>query len=113
MTTHWMPWGKHKGTPLEEVPTDYLVWVAGQRPIRPGWLRGAVDDELRRRRTKRAGTTNQRQQSDQQTGVVVADAIRRVFNRLALAHHPDRGGSDERMRVVNEAHQMLREELRL
>lgn len=22
-----MPWGKHKGTPLANVPADYLIWL--------------------------------------------------------------------------------------
>jgi len=25
-----MPFGKHEGTPLKDVPADYLMWVADQ-----------------------------------------------------------------------------------
>jgi hypothetical protein len=28
-----MPWGKHKGTSLEDVPSDYLLWVNNQEWI--------------------------------------------------------------------------------
>lgn len=24
-----MPWGKHKGTDIEELPSSYLKWLAG------------------------------------------------------------------------------------
>ncbi len=35
-----MPWGKHKGTQLEEVPADYLLWLSEQKWIAswPGLL---------------------------------------------------------------------------
>ena len=23
-----MPWGKHKGEPMEDLPSDYLLWLA-------------------------------------------------------------------------------------
>lgn len=29
-----MPFGKHKGLTLEEVPRSYLIWLAGQRDNR-------------------------------------------------------------------------------
>lgn len=35
--------------------------------------------------------------------------IREAYRDLALAHHPDSGGSDEDMRRLNEAYQMLKE----
>lgn len=25
-----MPWGKHKGTKLEDIPADYFVWLEAQ-----------------------------------------------------------------------------------
>ncbi|MEX1315556.1 MAG: DnaJ domain-containing protein [Synechococcaceae cyanobacterium] len=35
--------------------------------------------------------------------------IREAYREMALAHHPDSGGSDETMRRLNEAYQMLKE----
>lgn len=29
-----MPWGTHKGTPMGEVPADYLLWLFKQTWIR-------------------------------------------------------------------------------
>ena len=42
-----MPFGKHRGTPLEELPGGYLRWLAGLDLHTP--LRDAVDAERRRR----------------------------------------------------------------
>lgn len=35
-----MKWGKHKGVRLEEVPSDYMLWLCGQKWIKdyPGLL---------------------------------------------------------------------------
>jgi hypothetical protein len=35
--------------------------------------------------------------------------IREAYREMALAHHPDSGGSEEVMRRLNEAYQMLKE----
>ena len=40
MPTH-MPFGKHKGVPLNEVPSDYKSWLLGQPDIDP-YLRKAL-----------------------------------------------------------------------
>ena len=37
-----MPFGKHKGVPLNEVPTDYKSWLLGQPDIDP-YLRKALE----------------------------------------------------------------------
>jgi hypothetical protein len=38
--------------------------------------------------------------------------VARWYRKSALAHHPDRFGSDARMRVVNEIHRELLDEIR-
>jgi hypothetical protein len=43
-----MPFGKHKGAPLEELPDDYLVWLNKAEDLYPP-LRRAVDEEYARR----------------------------------------------------------------
>jgi hypothetical protein len=35
--------------------------------------------------------------------------IREAYREMALAHHPDSGGSEETMRRLNEAYQLLKE----
>jgi curved DNA-binding protein CbpA len=36
------------------------------------------------------------------------DEIERLYKRLAWRHHPDRGGNPERMKAINEAYRVLR-----
>lgn len=114
MSTYFMPFGKHKGEPLGEVPTDYLVWVHAKRIRNPPWLLGAVEAELQRRRNRDRYSSSpppQQSQTTSGTSVQVADAVRRWFAKLALQYHPDRGGSVEAMRIVNQAHDLLKKEL--
>lgn len=37
--------------------------------------------------------------------------IERLYKRLAALHHPDRGGSEEQMKALNEAYRVLRDEV--
>jgi hypothetical protein len=42
-----LPFGKHKGRPIDEVPVDYLQWMAGQK-LQPG-TRQMIAESLGRR----------------------------------------------------------------
>jgi hypothetical protein len=46
-----MPFGKHKGTPLSELPIDYIWWLNGKDIRDP--LRSALDAEIERRDNKK------------------------------------------------------------
>ena len=41
-----MPWGKHKGKPLKEVPRDYLKWALNNADAMSAELRAAIEAEL-------------------------------------------------------------------
>jgi uncharacterized protein (DUF3820 family) len=43
-----MPFGKHKGEPIAELPHDYLAWLAGEDFIN-GRLRKTIAEEIRLR----------------------------------------------------------------
>ncbi len=43
-----MPWGKHAGTKIEDLPTDYLKWLAGNCDDEE--ICEAADEEYRYRR---------------------------------------------------------------
>ena len=45
-----MPFGKHKGTPVADVPTDYLEWLASKDDFKDP-LKSVVDAELQKRKT--------------------------------------------------------------
>ncbi len=38
-----------------------------------------------------------------------ADEIKKAFRRLAVEHHPDRGGSEDKFKEVNEAYEVLKD----
>jgi molecular chaperone DnaJ len=39
-----------------------------------------------------------------------ADEIKKAYRRAAVEHHPDRGGSEEKFKEINEAHEVLKDE---
>lgn len=41
-----MPWGKHKGKPLDQVPPDYLRWAITNASIMSDELRAAIEQQL-------------------------------------------------------------------
>jgi len=43
------PWGKHKGTPLTEVPESYLLWIDNADDFKDKTIQGLVRQELQRR----------------------------------------------------------------
>jgi hypothetical protein len=51
MTITALPFGKHRGHPLADVPVGYLTWVLRECKLSSG-LRLAVADELRRRNVR-------------------------------------------------------------
>jgi hypothetical protein len=96
-----MPFGRYRGRSLEEVPEDYLLWL---RSIDlSDWLRDAVEDEMALRGAGRFQEQPCRPPAADWSGVIA-----RWYRQLALDFHPDRGGSHEAMKVVNEAYNRLR-----
>jgi superfamily II DNA or RNA helicase len=45
-----MIFGKYKGQPLSEIPTDYLRHMVSENKVRQPWLKGAMWGEINRRR---------------------------------------------------------------
>ena len=99
-----MPFGKHKGKTLDEIPGDYLMWVLDNTNLdnRPT-LKEAIRARLGLAPTGKASTSG----SDLEASIKV------WFRGLALDFHPDRRGSTEGMIAINEAHHRLRKILKL
>jgi|SRR6516162_9625581 hypothetical protein len=99
-----MPWGKHKGRPLEEIPVDYLGWLLDEAENMKPWLREAVRQEFERRLAGPAGSGNGLPAN-------LPDIVRTWYRKLTLDYHPDRGGSNEAMKALNDAHDRLKKAL--
>lgn len=109
-----MPFGKHEGWRLSDVPSDYLDWLAGEPWVRP-YLRIEVEAELRRR-----GCGNQSApipaavEGFQVADVALfADLIERGYKALARQLHPDTGAgaNPERMVALNRMVEDLRAQI--
>lgn len=44
-----MPFGKHKGTPIAELPDDYLAWLFEEAAIKEGHLKRNIEREYKTR----------------------------------------------------------------
>ena len=98
-----MPWGKHRGRPLELVPEDYLLWVLDHAEKASPTLRQAIRTRLRVDLPKASA------------GVPPQDLQRVVaiwHRRQILRWHPDKQGGDNRVAAaLNNAVDELREML--
>ena len=105
-----MPFGKHRGYELSELPDGYLKWLSTLELHDP--LKRALDDEIHTRISRDAaqrafGIMPSAPQVDRTTVEEIIGAGLRV---LAKKYHPDlAGGSDEDMKRVNLAAAWLRE----
>jgi len=96
-----MPFGRHEGELLRDLPDGYLLWLSGRDLYEP--LRSAVRDEVRRR----GGSSRQHDEPRQDRphgnppAHLFVATIGRVRREAALKYHPDRGGSVAEMSAVN------------
>lgn len=126
-----MPFGKHQGEEVEEIPVSYLRWILRNVHIR--------DDELREEIEERVGEPASAEPSEPRTtsssgwkrttggpgvgGATSApprpgvdldavardlfDTINRWRRKMAATHHPDKGGDVLVMQAVNAAGDVL------
>jgi Putative quorum-sensing-regulated virulence factor len=111
-----MPWGKHAGTDLEDVPLSYLVWVLeacdNVRPALRREIQTVVGARLGLTRESAAGANGHgggagRWAPPPRQSPPAADVVEELVvtgrRALALKHHPDHGGSPTRMQALNAA----------
>lgn len=108
-----IPFGKYRGEPIEEVPSGYLTWLLEQE-----WLDGEVADIVRDELGERFGIVGRERVVERPITVPATlrehvDAILTTgFRGASLAAHPDKGGTDERMKGVLAARAWLSKNLR-
>lgn len=105
-----MPFGKYVGTEVSELPTKYLEWLTENCDLY-GDLEEEIEAELQSRyaaKTKKANSRppNPEPKSSMPTAGL-QPIVRDWYRDLARRYHPDAGGSDAEMSVVNTAHERL------
>jgi hypothetical protein len=99
-----MPFGKHKGRNVTDLPDSYIDWLKGLEDLREP-LRSEVAREWQRRFDPVAPP------------VMFTEAIKREalatfdigFKARVMEIHPDHGGSTEQMQALNRAKDWLRQ----
>jgi hypothetical protein len=106
-----MPFGKHKGVPLADLPDDYLHWLDSLADLREP-LASWVADELDAREAKAYPPPPPNGNGLPPTLRTVADAIVAAGYRAEAKHaHPDAGGSTQAMQELNAAVAWLRRQV--
>ena len=101
-----MPFGRFKGLPVTELPTEYLVWL-----LRAVDLREPLRSALRVEATAR-GLTGDPGPALAPGRAWAEDLIGAGLRVLARQHHPDAGGDVRTMQQVNAAASWLRDRAR-
>jgi hypothetical protein len=93
-----MPFGRHRGLLLSEIPASYLRWLTTLDDLDER-LRAAVLDELESRGAggyysrRRGGAYREALAGPRPENKVIEEVIGAARRALALKHHPDKRGS--------------------
>jgi len=96
-----MPFGRHEGRDIGDLPDSYLRWLMSIEMRQP--LLAEVEYEWHERRRAHE-RQSRRQTAGQLVATVDPDKWRR---RMAARFHPDHGGRTRDMQIVNEGHRLL------
>jgi hypothetical protein len=102
-----MPFGRWRGHSLDELPDDYLTWLAGLDDLREP-LRSAVAAEHRRR----CGAASSARLMSPEVVAVADELVTAGYRVLTRQRHPDHGGDHRAMVLVNQAAEWLRGSVR-
>jgi hypothetical protein len=97
-----MPFGRHRGKLLRDVPTAYLAWMLRTCDLDPLLKRDAQVELESRRTTAHTPWPNKPPPTDWSA------VITKWYRGLIMDYHPDRGGSHEAMVAINDAAERLR-----
>jgi hypothetical protein len=110
-----MPFGKHKGCPVRDLPDSYVQWLV-DGDVLYGPLRDEVEAEYAYRFATGARGTQERT-----AGLsihiaplhvsMVREIVESGYKAVAKVHHPDVGGDLVAMQLLNAAAKSLRGQL--
>lgn len=107
-----MPWGRHRGRAIADVPSSYLCWVleSANNPERA--LKEAIKKELGERfgtvRTKIVyETVKGPGQLERRLRPLGREIVQRGYRACAKDHHPDVGGDHDAMITLADARDAL------
>jgi hypothetical protein len=106
--SYMLSFGKHKGRPISEVPSDYLVWCLDNMDwLKPGEAKfnRTLWEVFRRRLNLPLDLPKIEDIQPEQTPQMVDEGLRRTLKQwyagMSRRFHPDLGGSAKEMVVVN------------
>lgn len=105
--TYRMPFGKHKGKLLRDLPDTYLAWLLGLSDLREP-LKTELRLEGERRVRSYAPPKPARELPPRETAEEIITA---GYRQVALRRHPDHGGTHDEMLAVNAAADWLRRQI--
>lgn len=109
-----MPFGKHRGERLSDIPFSYLAWVLDNVESLNHYLRTAIENELASRTAKTAPPKPPpppRHDGSLVPRSRVQEVLTSWWREVCLRWHPDRGGNLQAMQALTAAHDRLRQML--
>lgn len=105
-----MPWGKHKGTPLQNLPEDYLQWLVdgtGRNFCKVKFPKLYADLEAELERRECGLPVNKNGKLSEDARGLLPRFIKYGFRELSKELHPDKGGSHDDFVALKELKEFL------
>jgi len=120
MGIEYMPWGKWKGYPIEEVPHDYMRWAVRNADAMSDELRAAMEKILElapgstgKSRLMALERENESLKKRLEFSRGETERIlKQSYGEMSRRFHPDAGGSNESQIVVNLIFEDIRQKFR-
>ena len=135
-----MPWGKHRGTPIGQIPRSYMTWCIENADSLPDdlrrsfeWMTGKSVGSTKVKADTvfkdppfqpgsngyRNGKGYKRPPDPPKTPPPPSEAriaslrglVKSWYRNQSLLYHPDRGGSVEKQKILNECYRTLNVEI--
>lgn len=88
-----MPFGKHKGKDIADLPIEYCRWV-----VKQDWFKEDARIEIRKRVGIDFETIAKLYQAE---CTKMANQLAHIYRQLSIHFHPDRGGDTKAMQFIN------------